>query len=331
MPEQMTIEHFNDLKAKMQKIFEDAENYSVAHSRDMDYDEDKYIETVKTTYFDLQKLLASCDLSAIPFENWEGIYLMADKEHPLDFSGTRANIDFNLIQFDIGEGTKTNFQNCKVRNISSLFYYDEHTFSRDVMEANPTLFLLGDFPDTIKSKFYSFKAEADYSIQDLATLSAQQIKELQTKRNFSFHWQDKNIINLLGLDKALELYHYSEEVYEELEGLLNGKYARYRGDSRYVLSNDELLDQIKNCPRMEDARDLLYNELKMRIYTSNSDILSDDFSENLRKVLSPLFYITKDDHFDLISTRLCRRLLALEDIIAHPEVLKDVPVEYYGI
>ena len=150
----MTIEQFNDLKAKMQKIFDDANAYYDEHHNDSDYDEDKISAKLIALYLPLQRSLLSYDLSAIPFENWEGLYFVSDKDYPLDFSGTRANIDFNLIEIDTE--TKPNFHNCNVRNISSLRNYDENTFSREVMEENPMLFLLGDFPDAIKREFFSF-------------------------------------------------------------------------------------------------------------------------------------------------------------------------------
>lgn len=54
-------------------------------------------EEVVNIYLKMINEITEYDLSEIPFEAWENFNLYVSKNHSLDFSKTRANIDFNLI------------------------------------------------------------------------------------------------------------------------------------------------------------------------------------------------------------------------------------------
>lgn len=84
--EQLSIEQFRQLKAKLN-----------AAKNDID------------EYMSIEEEIVSFDLSNIPFEEWNGMRIIGS----IDFSETKANLDFRNVQFN----NLCNFDNCNLRNI----------------------------------------------------------------------------------------------------------------------------------------------------------------------------------------------------------------------
>ena len=85
MIQKLTIEQFREIKNSILKLIKQANN-----ENDDQFDEDIFFRDYKAL---LDRLLSS-DLSDIPFEEWQGLYIFTDGE--LDLSKTHANIDFSL-------------------------------------------------------------------------------------------------------------------------------------------------------------------------------------------------------------------------------------------
>ena len=84
--EQLSIEQFRQLKAKLN-----------AAKNDID------------EYMSVEEEIVSFDLSNIPFEEWNGMKIIGS----IDFSGTHANLDFRQVQFR----NLCNFETCNLQNI----------------------------------------------------------------------------------------------------------------------------------------------------------------------------------------------------------------------
>ena len=73
-------------------------------------------DEVINIYLKMINEITEYDLSEIPFEAWENLYLGVSKNHSLDFSKTKSNIDFNLIEYEIEDNKNINFRNCNLKN-----------------------------------------------------------------------------------------------------------------------------------------------------------------------------------------------------------------------
>ena len=124
----MTLTEFRKIKNSMLNLIELIEQRYGSKNQS---EEEKNLRE----YNSLQDRLLSSDLSDIPFEEWQGLYIFTDGE--LDLSKTHANIDFSVlagIEYD-----SINLQNCNIRGIQALDY-DENTFDAEYMKAHPEYF-----------------------------------------------------------------------------------------------------------------------------------------------------------------------------------------------
>ena len=88
----------------------------------------------------LINILLNHDLSDIPFEAWEGFDFGDTKD--LDFSKTKANIDFNYFKYSrLG-----NFRGCNIKNIEKkLDLILPNNFDIETFEKNADFLLLGSY------------------------------------------------------------------------------------------------------------------------------------------------------------------------------------------
>ena len=141
MNSKITLEKFRQYKEKIMET-----EYS--------YDENEAF----LRCFNLQKEILKYDLSDIPFEEWEGMTIYADNENRAFFSGTNANIDFNLVEY-FGNAE---FHGCNIKNLEKIDnYINSNDFDDYIIKKNKNLFLVGNFDDSFKEKFYSFLLTID--------------------------------------------------------------------------------------------------------------------------------------------------------------------------
>ena len=108
MNEKMTLEQFQQIK-----------NQLISLANEATYDDPDIVQRIVEQYLKIQNQLLEYDLSDIPFEAWDGVTIVSDKDHVVDFSKTKANIDFDLISY-YGYG---NFRGCNIKNLNLLGSY----------------------------------------------------------------------------------------------------------------------------------------------------------------------------------------------------------------
>ena len=131
----MTIEEFREIKSEIDHLVKLESG-----------DEEQILKDYNTL---IERLLSS-DLSAIPYEEWEGIIIFRED---LDFSKTHANLDFSIM--DNVEFNTINLDGC---NIKGLEYLDieENTFSPEFRNNHPEFFPSDNLPQEIKELFYKY-------------------------------------------------------------------------------------------------------------------------------------------------------------------------------
>ena len=110
----LNLNQFNEFKQKMQKFIEQASIVVQQNQDNPNFDENMYEQQALSSYFNFQSQLLSYDLSEIPFEAWENLYIFSDEKHRADFSKSKANLDFEIINLDIDKFV--NFKNCNIKN-----------------------------------------------------------------------------------------------------------------------------------------------------------------------------------------------------------------------
>lgn len=142
MIQKLALEQFREIKNSMLRIIELVDN-----SEDLnEIDVERFLKEYNSL---LDKLLSS-NLSDIPFEEWQGLYIFIEGE--LDLSKTHANIDFSLLEGIEYDSIK--LDGCNVRKIQVL-HYDETTFNADFMKTHPKYFPDESIPVEVRKLFYN--------------------------------------------------------------------------------------------------------------------------------------------------------------------------------
>lgn len=212
------------------------------HKNDPDFDGSSVEKELIVKYMEVQNHLLSYDLSDIPFEAWENMTIVSDEEHSADFSKTKANIDFNLVEC-VGNA---NFKSCNIRNLERISrQLNPDNFDDETIKKNQNLFLSENFSQEFINKYYS----NSIGISDLATLNNQQLDEVKQK-DITSHIVGQEFSHLLiktiGIDKIVQLYNYSLEEYKKVNEILNFHSGLYRTnqESKDLPSFEEFLEQI---------------------------------------------------------------------------------------
>lgn len=179
--EKMNLETFRSIKERIKTILEKVEK---ADESSEEYSEEQLQELLQE-YVNSIKELENSDLSEIPFEEWEGMYLehSPNEGMDLDLSKTHANLDFSIINFgyekthysfsNILQEKSPNFKGCSIKNYDFKdFYYDEEMFDEEFIKQNSEHFILKDIitkssnvendeqevkgiPEDVRKRFYN--------------------------------------------------------------------------------------------------------------------------------------------------------------------------------
>ncbi len=289
MSEKLTLDEFNSIIKKLNN-----RSYSINEK------------------LSFQGKLLSSDLSNIPFTEWGKVTLITDG-NTIDFSKTKANIDFNIFKY-LGNG---NFKNCNITHLENFPGYLNHSnFDEKAMKDNKELFLSNLFSDEFKDKYYSRMITMD----DLSLLNDAQINELKVK-NIP-HYVGSAEINIqlletLGIEKILKIYKTSKKDYDAINSIYNN-YASilYEEDKNIVdeLKNTQvtriknvLFTKLKQCLSKDDYEDIDLEMLPKMFLEENikkfnlDDELIDAFGiDNILKIENEtkIFSICKNLSFD---------------------------------
>ena len=96
---------------------------------------------------------------------------------------------------------------------------------------NSSLFLTDVFSSEFRDKYYS----SSLTIDDLASLSSEQLEEIKQK-DFRAHMDYRSynglMLETLGLDKTIQLYNHSQQEYEAVGQILNMRHTLGYGFGR---------------------------------------------------------------------------------------------------
>lgn len=138
------LERFREIKGRVAEIFDLA---SRIESEEVKMSEEDF-EKLEGEIQQISDELHSSDLSDISFEEYEGLYDIG-----FDFSGTGANIDFNIIRgLEYGN---VRLKGCNVRNFDfDNQKYDEDSFDEEFMAQHPDRFIDKELPKEVRQRYY---------------------------------------------------------------------------------------------------------------------------------------------------------------------------------
>ena len=154
----LSLERFREIKGRVAEIFDLATKIENEEIQVTEEDEEKLESEIEQLIDEIH----SSDLSDIPFEEYEGFHDLG-----FDFSGTGANIDFNIIH-EVGWGT-VRLKGCNVRNFDfENQKYDEESFDEEFMSQHPDRFIDRGLPQEVRQRYYWKRLEiADIIRYDL--------------------------------------------------------------------------------------------------------------------------------------------------------------------
>ena len=322
----MSLEQFEQIKNQLADLIKQWDEDAELHKNDENYNENEIDEKYIERYLSIQNYLLSYDLSDIPFEAWEDFVILSDENHNTDFSKTRANIDFDLIDF----GSYGNFRGCNVRNLATLGRtLNTNYFDEEIIKANPSLFLSDIFSEEFKGKYY----DRILTIKDLASLSNQQLDEIK-KINLKSHmyYEEYNglLLETLGLDRVVELYKYSSEEYDAVNGLIkmyDGYYGFGFKKGKYAPSPEEFLKKIKTV-EISELKSVCFDFARKQVTNTESTIEIEKYPEMFIKE-NPDIFLVDVNIPDEVKERYFKRDLELQDLIDYHDELKNIPVDYF--
>ncbi len=321
----LTIEEFNSIKKEMQRIYREAESIVESNENNPNFNEQDFLRQFFNEYLSLQNLLLSSDLSDIPSEEYRDLpFLAATQNDVLDFSKTKANIDFNIIELD---GNNFNFKNCTIRNLERFYGLKEEYFDDKTISENQDIFLSSNFPLDFKDKYYT----RTLSTKDFVTLTDSQIEEISKKGIYTssngfeyFNRCDKStnkMIEMLGLEKAVKLYKENLKDYQEIEKLAS--LNRYGGTHLYRYLDEYKIKPLLSNVESKDIKNTIYNYIRNNLINTNVVIDPKQFTEDFIKENNDIFLIDINIP-DELRDHFYNKQLTYEDIVNNLNILKKI-------
>ena len=306
----LTIVQFNEFKSRFQKIINEAEEEAKKNEDNPEYkiDEEKFIEK----YLKIQNELLCYDLSGIPFDAWDGLEILSDKEHIADFSKTGANIDFAILSF----GENANFKGCNVINLNKAYNLKPSFFDEETLKKNSNIFLSDNFSNEFKNKWYSYKI----TIDDLAMLTIEQLNEIDSKGiDYRLSSNDIKMREVFGLIKMVDFYNLSHIDYVAVRDLLNKNFM--------IEEKDKLFEQLKG-DSIEKIKEICYSNFRKTILSSSNSIIINNYPQQFIDENNDIFKTNVEMSEDL-RCRYYNKNLTFEDIDQNYDIFKNIPIENF--
>ncbi len=232
-------------RALRQEIIDYINKFREAEERG-EYLSDEEGEQFQVRYKEIIEILSEHDLSDIDFEEWRGMALLADEDNPLDFSKTKANIDFSILEEYDAYKTFPNFKSCQIKNFDFEKYdYSPEMFDEEFRKENEGRFLSENIPEEVSDRFY----KGELTLTDI-----QNNPELANKieeKNLAYGLRD--IYKIIGREEFCKLD------------------AQFVDTTRY--SWTELLNSNPNLRIAEEIMPVLYRSAREQIIGySNEDV-----------------------------------------------------------
>ncbi len=315
MIERLNIEQFRQFKTAMQEVIS---RYEKLEQENPQLAEESMPQVVDE-YFSIQSRLLSYDLRDIPFEEWDGLGIIGDENHIADFSVTHANIDFLFLDYS-GYG---NLSGCNIKNLERLNpNFLEHTvFSAGVIDSFIENLLPNTFSSEWKQKYFS----RNITMEDLEILSPTQLDVLpkNTLDGKLSSNQDSRIISILGLEKAIEFYRYSNQEYSQVKEMVDVFFHHS------IYSNVlKVSEELKKTP-VDKMKETLFSIARKNALESIYDTLKmDNFPPAFVRENRDIFLLDSPIPEDL-KERYYQRKLTLENFRDFHDAFGEIPVEYF--
>ena len=306
------------------------EKLSLEKFREVREELDTVYEDQMERYWNLQNKLLSYDLSDIPFKEWDDYIIYSDENHIVDFSKTRANIDFNLVNLDYYT-TPGNFKGCNVRNIFvDSILLDPNSYDDYIINGNSSLFLSDRFTNVFKEKYYSKKLKMD----DLIGLSSIDLNELM-KKNVLFHMliteKERFLINRYGINIFLELYSYSKDDYNfviQVLFLLLDKKIPYFWNKREIWTPSSFIELKIFRADVKDMRQMCNSYLRDFLLKTDYLNLSRDYPKKFVEKNKDIFLLDKNVP-TYLKEQYYERNLALEEVLENIDLFDKFPIDNF--
>ncbi len=308
--EKMSLEKFYEIKEQLMEMKPDIDKLWGEKQRDL----------IKK-HIAIQVDLLSYDLSDIPFEAWEGMTIYSSFGCRMDFSYSKANIDFKLIRFkSLTQNNYCDFHSCNVKNIYYYYKYNEEIFDEEVINNNKELFLPQDFEKDFKERFY----DEELTLHDIDDISYEEFDRLleieKLDEHFSNEWASSfPVLSLLEFKNALT--YYKKHMYE-LEAVDN-----VVSNLDYNALGGALFDTLQKC-ELKDVKDIIFDYARERIFSDEKPPFQ-YFGDAFREENADLYYWLEIELPSDIINRFRHRELLIEGIINHFDSLKNIPLDYF--
>ena len=269
--EKLSLETFRALK---QEVIDYVEKYNEASERGeylSDGEEQKFIERYK----EILGILSEHDLSDIDFEEWQGMYLAASEDIPLDLSKTKANLDFEAIVYEgpvYNDEYVPNFKGCQIKNFDFEKYkYSPEMFDESYRKENQGRFLSENIPEEVSTRFYNGQIR---------------LADIQNYPELADKISEKNVV--FGLREIYKLIGREEfcKLDAEFMDIVGSRYYQILVSNPEVKTAEEIMPILYQKAREgiigyanDDGRDRFYHtqdELGEKFKELNPDLFLDE-------------------------------------------------------
>lgn len=214
-----------------------------------EYLSDEEEQQFLSRYREIIRILSEHDLSDIDFEEWRGMLLFTDDENPLDFSKTKANIDFSILEYDAYKAFP-NFKSCQIKHFDfEKNNYTPEMFDEEFRKENEGRFLSENLPEEVSDRFY----KGELTLTDIHNYPdlANKIEE----KNLAYGLRD--IYKIIGREEFCKLD------------------AQFFDTTRY--SWTELINSNPNLRTAEKIMPVLYRYAREQIIGYSNDYIGGRF------------------------------------------------------
>ncbi len=265
--EKLDLEIFRELKqeivdmmTKSQEADERGENIP---EEEVQKQLDRYKEIIDT--------LSQYDLSDIDFEEWRGMILLVNDEFSVDFSKTKANLDFSIIEYESWRATP-NLKSCQIKNFDfDRYEYSPDMFDEEFRRENEGRFLSSDIPEDVAKRFFKGKI----TLTDIKN-NPELVNKVE-ERNID--WNLRYIYKLIGREEFCKLD------------------AEFMDKTSYKW--EKFLEVNPNLRTAEEIMPVLYRTAREKIlgYGNDTDEMNrfyqDELGETFRQ-LNPDLFLSDD-------------------------------------
>ncbi len=299
----LTLTEFREIKNSMLNIIKLVNQKNV----------DSQSETEK--YTSLQDRLLSSDLSDIPFEEWQGLYIFPSDGKLLDLSKTHANIDFSLLAaapiYD-----SINLQGCNIRGIQAL-KYDETTFDAEFMKAHPEYFPDESIPVEVRQLFYDGKLAFSYLIEYPS------LRRCVNKRSFRASNPSSELVNAIGFENAIRLFDENPEFVNAITNVITNEDDET--NTKFYFSVGKHFDKSGTY---EEAKQFVYRKILDNVKTGTIKLPSFDVIPQEMIDSFPNIFIKEGELPEKVVEDYYNGNLSIREIRYYSEILKTKDIEF---